>query len=201
MGVRGSRATIDYIGRRFGLRGRRSIWGSSGLFCVAGAALGAPLARFAWQAQHLEHLHRGAQVRRRLIALGAASVCVAGAAIGAHPVRFAWHVEHLAPLWLVLCGRRSISSPSILFAWQVQHLEQFRLTQSVVLYVLGSVLFVNTILNIILLHIIIFLFLHTIILTIIVFLHHLLNVQCLREVSQASFDFISSRLTHAFPFA
>ena len=56
MGVRGSRATIDYIGRRFGLRGRRSIWGSSSLFCVAGAALGAPPARFAWQVQHLEPL-------------------------------------------------------------------------------------------------------------------------------------------------
>ena len=38
---RGSPATIDYS------------------FCVAGAALGAPLAHFEWQAQHLEHLYRG----------------------------------------------------------------------------------------------------------------------------------------------
>ena len=68
----GVRATIDYIGRRFGLqhlglirlllRGRRSTWSSSGSFCVAGAALGALLSRFAWQAQHF---------------------CVAGAALGA----------------------------------------------------------------------------------------------------------------------
>ena len=47
-------------------------------------ALGAPPARFAWQAQHLEHLHRGpAEVRRQLRTLGAASFCVAGAALGA----------------------------------------------------------------------------------------------------------------------
>ena len=110
MEVRGSRATIDYIGHCFGLRGRRSIWGPSGSFCVAGAALGAP--------------------------------------------------------WARLCCRHSIWSRSVLFAWQVQHLEQLRLAQSVVLYVLRSVLFVNiTILNILLLHIIIFLFLDTIILT------------------------------------
>ena len=63
-----------------------------------------------------------------------------------------------------------------------------RLAQSVVLYVLGSVLFVNiTILNITILPIIILLLLHTILLNIIIFLHHLLNVQCLREVSPASF--------------
>ena len=56
---------------RLVLRGRRSIWstfievrGSPATsddfgrcsFCVAGAALGAPQVRFAWQAQHLEHL-------------------------------------------------------------------------------------------------------------------------------------------------
>ena len=43
-------------------------------FCVAGAALGASPARFAWQAQHLEHL--------RFV------FCVAGAALGAPQVRF-----------------------------------------------------------------------------------------------------------------
>ena len=34
-------------------------WSTSGSFCVASAALGAPPVCFAWQAQHLEHLHRG----------------------------------------------------------------------------------------------------------------------------------------------
>ena len=44
--VRGSPATIDCFGRRLVLRGRRSTWSTSGSFCVAGAALGAPHARF-----------------------------------------------------------------------------------------------------------------------------------------------------------
>ena len=57
--VRGSPATSDDFGRRLVLHGRRSTWSTSGSFCVAGAALGAPRARFAWQAQHLEHLLRG----------------------------------------------------------------------------------------------------------------------------------------------
>ena len=76
-------------------------------------------------------------------------------------------------------------------------------TKCVVLYVLGSVLFVNiTLLKIIILHAIIFLLLlHTIIFTIIIFLHHLLHVQCLREVSITSFDFTSSTLTHVFLLA
>ena len=116
MGVRGSRATIDYIGRRFGWRGRCSIWGSirlvlrgrhstwspSGSFCVAGAALGAPS-------------QKSAEVRRRLITLGAASVGVAGAAFGAHPARVAWQAQHLEPLQLVLRGRCSTWSPSSSF--------------------------------------------------------------------------------------
>ena len=54
--VRGSPATSDDFGRRQVLRGRRSTWSISSPFCVAGPALGAPQARFAWQAQHLEHL-------------------------------------------------------------------------------------------------------------------------------------------------
>ena len=54
--VRGSPAAVDYFGRRLVLHGRRSTWSTSRSFCLAGAALGAPPARFAWQAQHLEHL-------------------------------------------------------------------------------------------------------------------------------------------------
>ena len=65
--VGGSPATSDASGRRFVLRGRWSTWSTSGSFrvagsssfCVAGAALGAPQTRLAWQMQHLEHLHRG----------------------------------------------------------------------------------------------------------------------------------------------
>ena len=123
--VRGSRATIDYIGRRFGLRGRRSIWGPSGSFCVAGAALGAPLARLAWQAQHLEHLHRGQRKP--------GDDCLHWA-----PLR----AQHLGPIRLVLRGRCSTWSTFIEVRgsratidyigrrfvlrgrpWQAQHLE------------------------------------------------------------------------------
>ena len=72
-------------------------------FCVACAALGAPPARFAWHAQHLEHLRfvlhgrrstwstfievRGSSARSDDFK-GAASFCVAGAALGAPPARF-----------------------------------------------------------------------------------------------------------------
>ena len=54
--VGGSLATSDASGRRLVLRGRCNTCSTSGSFCVACAALGAPQARFAWQAQHLEHL-------------------------------------------------------------------------------------------------------------------------------------------------
>ena len=40
--LRGSPAASEYYGRRLLLRGRRSAWSTSGSFCVAGAALGAP---------------------------------------------------------------------------------------------------------------------------------------------------------------
>ena len=78
------------------------------LFCVAGAALGASLARFVWQAQHSEHLHievgwslatRDA-FRRHLVLRGwrstwstSGSFCVAGSALGAPQARFAWQTE------------------------------------------------------------------------------------------------------------
>ena len=85
--VRGSPATIDYFGRRLVLRGRCSTWSTSGLFCVAGAALGAPQARFAWRA---------------------------GAALGVRaPPRFAWQGQHLEHLRLVLRGRCSTWSTFI----------------------------------------------------------------------------------------
>ena len=58
---------------------------SSGSFCLAGTALGAPS-------------NGSAEVGERLITLGAASVCVAGAAFGTPPARFAWQVQHLEPL-------------------------------------------------------------------------------------------------------
>ena len=157
--VRGSPATIDYFGRRLVLRGnvagaailehlrlalrgrcrqhlehlhrgpRKS--GDDWSPLPLGTALGAPPARFAWQAQHLEqlqarfewqvqhleqlqarfvwqvqhleHLHRGP-----ITFLGAASFCVARAALGVPPARFAWQAQH---------------SPQARFEWQVHHLE------------------------------------------------------------------------------
>ena len=84
--VRGSPVTIDYFGRHLVLCGRRSTWSTSGSFCVAGAALGAPPARFAWQVQHLEHLRLVLRGRRSTWSTSG-SFCVAG---GASPVRFPW---------------------------------------------------------------------------------------------------------------
>ena len=63
---------------------------------MAGAALGAPPAHFAWQAQHLEHLHRGPRKSatiddfgHRLVLRGrrstwstSGSFCLASAALG-----------------------------------------------------------------------------------------------------------------------
>ena len=63
--VSGSPATSDVNGRRLVLhfehfrlvsRGRRSTWSTSGSFCVAGEALGAPPVRVMWHAKHSEHL-------------------------------------------------------------------------------------------------------------------------------------------------
>ena len=104
------------------------------LFCVAGAALGAPQvrlrggrstygaspARFAWQAQHLEHLR---------------FVCVAGAALMEHlrlvlrgrrstwssfTVRGSPATSDAFGRRLVLRGRRSTWSTSGSFAWRAQ---------------------------------------------------------------------------------
>ena len=154
--VSGSPATSDGFGRRVVSPGRRSTWSTSGLFCVAGAALGAPqVPFFAWQAQHLEHLHRGQRksatsddVGRSVVLRGrrstwsiSSSFCVAGAAHGAPQVLvFAWQAQHLEHLRVVLRGRRSTSStsglfcvagaavgaPPACFAWQAQRLEHLR---------------------------------------------------------------------------
>ena len=98
--LRGSLGTSDANGRRLVLRGRRSAWSTSGSVCVAGAALGAPPARFAWQAQHFEHLHRGRWKSGDEWCEWA-------------PPRFAWQAQHLGHLRLVLHGRRSTCSISI----------------------------------------------------------------------------------------
>ena len=88
---------------------------------------GSTAPRFAWQAQHLEHLRlflRGrrstwstfieaAEVWRRVMLLGAASFCVAGAALGAPQARFAWQAQHLEHLRFILRGRRSTWSTFI----------------------------------------------------------------------------------------
>ena len=94
-----TRSTYLHRGRRksgdewcvWAFRGKRSTRSTSGSFCVAGAALGAPQARFAWHAQHLERL--------RLVLCGthstrstSGSFCVAGAALEASQLRMAWHL-------------------------------------------------------------------------------------------------------------
>ena len=90
-------------------RGRRSTWRRSeevwrhlmrmgaASFCVAGAALGALQACFAWQAQHLEHCHKG---RRK----SGDEQCAWASR------RFAWQAQHLEHFRHV-------------FAWQGQHIE------------------------------------------------------------------------------
>ena len=107
--VGGSPATSDAFGRS-----------------VASAALGAPQARFAWQAQHSEHLRLVLRGRRstwstflevggslatsdangcRLVWRGrcstwstSGSFFVAGAALGAAQARFVWQAQHLEHL-------------------------------------------------------------------------------------------------------
>ena len=71
--VRGSPATIDYFGRRLVL-----ITLGAASFCAASAALGAPPARFAWQAQHLQHLRL---VLRGKCSTGSISVAYCGACL------------------------------------------------------------------------------------------------------------------------
>ena len=139
--VSGSPATSDDFGGRGSKRSTWS-WSTSGSICVAGAALGAPQARFPWQAQHLEHLHRGRQKSghsvangRRLLLRGRRSTwstsgwfCVAGAELAAPPCHFAWHVQHSEHLhrgqrksgdeWWLWAPRR--------FAWKAQHFEHLQ---------------------------------------------------------------------------
>ena len=110
--VRGSPATIDHFGRRLALRGRRSTWSTSGSFCVVGAALGASPVRFAWQAQHLEHL--------RPVLRGRCSTWSTFIEVRRSPATIdyfgrrllAWQAQHLEHLQLVLRARRSTWSTS-----------------------------------------------------------------------------------------
>ena len=114
--VGSSPATSEAFGCRPVLRGRRSTWSTSGSFCMAGAAFGAP-----WSAEvrrrvmllgtasfclrggrrTWSNLHRG---RRKS---GDASFCVAGAALGAPQARLARQAHLLEHLRLVLRGGRS----------------------------------------------------------------------------------------------
>ena len=118
--VSGSPASSDDFGRRVVLRGRRGTWSTSSSFCVAGAALRAPQARFAWQVQHLEHLRLVLRGRRSTWSTSGSflrgrrgtwstsgSFCVAGTALGAPPARFAWQAQHLEHLRLVLRAKGS----------------------------------------------------------------------------------------------
>ena len=99
-------------------------------FCVAGAALGAPECHFAWQAQHVEHLHRVQQKSGDKGILWTPAAC-------------AWQVQHLEHLRIIFRGRCStldhlhrgrrksgdkwvLWTPAA-FAWQVQRLEHLRL--------------------------------------------------------------------------
>ena len=71
------------VWRRVKLLGAASI-------CVAGAALGASPARFAWQAQHLEHLRLVLRGRRSTWSISG-SFCRAGAALEASQLHIARH--------------------------------------------------------------------------------------------------------------
>ena len=95
----------------------------AGCFWVGGAALGAPQARFAWQVQHSEHLHKAPQKSatseyygRRTLLRGRCStwstflkLCGSNRTLAA----FAWQVQHLEHLRLVLRGRCSTRSTFI----------------------------------------------------------------------------------------
>ena len=100
------------FGRRFVLRGKCSARSTSGSFFVACAAVAAPS-------------QRSAQVRRRVMCLGAASFCVAGAALGAPQVGFAWQAQNLEHVRRVCVAGAALGAPQVGFAWQAQHLEPF----------------------------------------------------------------------------
>ena len=97
---------------------------------MAGAALGASSATFAWQVQHLVHLALLLRGRRGTLTVwdvlvrawsprGTGCFCVAGAALGASSTTFAWQARHFDCLGragarlvaagdrLLLRGRRS----------------------------------------------------------------------------------------------
>ena len=132
-----SLGTSDAFSLRLVLRGRRSTWSISGSFCVAGAPLGASPVRFAWQAQHLEHLRFVLRGRRNTWSISGL-FCVAGAALRAPQVRFVWQAQTWSTIievgaslatidafgrHLLLPGRRSLGASPFRLAWQAQHLE------------------------------------------------------------------------------
>ena len=115
-----SPATVEYFGRQLVLpgkckhlehinlflRGRRSTSSTSSSFCLA--------------SEHLEHLHRGQQMRRQFSTLGPGWFCATGAALGAHQACFASQVQHLEHLHTgqEKSGHNSILWAPARFAWQ-----------------------------------------------------------------------------------
>ena len=88
---------------------------------MAGAALGASSATFAWQVQHLVHLALLLRGRRGTLTVwdvlvrawsprGTGCFCVAGAALSASSATFAWQVQ-------------ALGASSTTFAWQARHFD------------------------------------------------------------------------------
>ena len=148
-GQGGSLATNDAFGRRFVWRGgcstwstsgsfllgRRSAWSTPGSLRVAGAALGALQAHFAWQAHHLEHLRLLLRGRR---STWSTSIEGSLATSDANGRRLVWrgslHLEHLRLLLRCRCSTWSTSGSFCVagaalgafqarFAW---HLQQWK---------------------------------------------------------------------------
>ena len=117
-------------------------------FCVVGATLGALQAsfalqaRFAWQAQHLEHFRLLARGRRSTWSTSG-SFCMAGAALGAPSLEVGGSLatSDANGRRFVWCGRRNawstsgsigvagaaLGAPRACFAWQAQHSEHLHI--------------------------------------------------------------------------
>ena len=127
--VRGSPATSDYFGRRLVLRGRCSTWSTSGLFGVAGAALGAPQACFALAGQHWKHLScvlRGMFLQR---SNHLHSIITTTPATQHHLQHHLHNIINTTP------------STHIITYWQVQHLEHCHVTPSASFLLIPLLLF------------------------------------------------------------
>ena len=102
----------DELGRMDGLsRGRRDTFSTSGSICVAGVTLSAPQAPFAWQAWHVQYLHRCLRnFGDELGLIDALHLFVAGGTLSALRARFAWCLCNFMYVCMYVCMSTAFNS-------------------------------------------------------------------------------------------